>query len=376
MSERSFDTLQGAMPRLAGFAWEANKQKQVCWGTPNGNLAEASVKTGGAWELTALNAVSNAPLASLADVTGYAWPKGNSKQVCYTTEANAHIHEIYVTFGGSWKHADLTQLAGAPPCVGWNMSGYAWNMGGTKQVAYVGANDHIYELYVGVGHSWQHADLTQIAGAPAHSPGSPVCGYAWEKQGSKNVVYKSANGHVHHLHVGMGGSWQHEDLMQITGAPTASGVFVSGFAWEEGATQQVVYVSSDGHIHELYSDAPGFWAHADLTQVTGAPTGIATGSSYAAYAWPSGGTKQVAYLGSGGHVHELYVGVGGSWKHANLTAIAGGPEPDVSGFFSGYSWEAGKSKQVVYTTNDGHVHELYVGVGGSWKHAVLPGLTH
>ena len=161
MSERSFDTLQGAMPRLAGFAWEANKQKQVCWGTPNGNLAEASVKTGGAWELTALNAVSNAPLASLADVTGYAWPKGNSKQVCYTTEANAHIHEIYVTFGGSWKHADLTQLAGAPPCVGWNMSGYAWNMGGTKQVAYVGANDHIYELYVGVGHSWQHADLRE-----------------------------------------------------------------------------------------------------------------------------------------------------------------------------------------------------------------------
>ena len=28
--------------------------------------------------------------------------------------------------------------------------------------------------------------------------------------------------------------------------------------------------------------------------------------------------------------------------------------------FYGYSWEVGQSKQVVYRTADGHIHELYV----------------
>jgi hypothetical protein len=366
------------MPRLVGFAWEEAKEKGVCWGTPNGNLAEASVQSGGAWQLTALNAVSNAPLASLAGITAYSWP--SSKQVSYLTQADDHIHEIYFDFGGSqWKHADLTQLAGAPPCSYRVMSGYGWNKASTKQVAYVTADGHIHELYVGVGGSWKHADLTQITGAPSNA-GSLISGYSWENGDTKQVVYKDVNGHIHELYVGVGGSWKHADLTQLAGAPVASGHFLAGFAWEEDNTKQVTYVTNDGHIHELYVSAKTSWkwTHADLTIITGSPTGIAIGESFAAYAWPDGGTKQVAFLGSGCHIHELYVGVGGSWKHADLTQLAGAPDPDTSGYFSGYSWKAGKSKQVVYTTGDGHVHELYVQVGGlkQWKDFVLPGLTH
>ena len=32
---------------------------------------------------------------------------------------------------------------------------------------------------------------------------------------------------------------------------------------------------------------------------------------------------------------------------------------------TGYGWEAGQSKQIVFTTGDGHIHELYVNVGGA-----------
>jgi hypothetical protein len=147
----------------------------------------------------------------------------------------------------------------------------------------------------------------------------------------------------------------------------------------------VSYITEgDDHIHEIYFVFPDKnWKHADLTQITGAPTAIATGESIAAYAHPSGGTKQVAFLGSGGNVHELSVGIGKSWKHVNLTTKTGCPEPDVSGYFSSYFWGAYYSKQVVYTTNDGHVHELYVVSAENplnpwqqWKHFVLPGLTH
>jgi hypothetical protein len=31
----------------------------------------------------------------------------------------------------------------------------------------------------------------------------------------------------------------------------------------------------------------------------------------------------------------------------------------------GYAWEAGGSKQVVYVSNHGHIHELYVTLNGT-----------
>ena len=43
--------------------------------------------------------------------------------------------------------------------------------------------------------------------------------------------------------------------------------------------------------------------------------------------------------------------------------------------FYGYSWEVGQSKQVVYRTADGHIHELYVVKGGAWQHADLTAIT-
>src|SRR6266446_4092235 len=66
------------------------------------------------------------------------------------------------------------------------------------------------------------------------------------------------------------------------------------------------------------------------------------------YSWEAGKSKQVVYLTDRDRIHELYVGLGGSWQHANLTNIADAPLAFILG--NGYGWEAGKSKQVVYFT--------------------------
>jgi hypothetical protein len=100
----------------------------------------------------------------------------------------------------------------------------------------------------------------------------------------------------------------------------------------------------------------------DLTQITGAPP--ASGNTLAAYSWENGLSKQVVYLTGDGHVHELFVQAGGAWGHADLSALTGAPAA-AGNRLSAYSWEAGESKQVIYTTGDGHVHELYVYVGGA-----------
>jgi hypothetical protein len=95
----------------------------------------------------------------------------------------------------------------------------------------------------------------------------------------------------------------------------------------------------------------------------------------ATYAWEKGGTKQVVYRAADGHIHELFVAVGGSWSHADLTRMTGAPQPAPDTAFAGYEWEAGGSKQVVYLTADGHIHELFVAMGGSWSHADLTQMT-
>jgi hypothetical protein len=390
-------------------------------------------------------------LATLASAQPSA--AAGSKQVVYQTR-DGHIHELSMTIDGTWQHADLTQLTGAPPTGTrfWGEDdtspvGYAWNAGASKQVVYWGEDVHIHELYMRRGGSWQHADLTRITGAPIPvnergnpQPRGPLSAYAWETGKSKQVVYLTWDGHIHELYVQLDGNWHHADLTRIAGAPTAEAgftpcSFVSGYAWETGKSAQVAYITSNGDIHELYLQLGGNWRHADLTAVSGGwpidPDRIKNFECrFKGYAWEAGGSKQVAYqlvedrhsnfdligemyvrLGNrwffantslntneeqctlssayaweageskqvvckdirDAHILELYT-VGGAWQSADLTELTGAPTPITSQVL-GYSWEAGKSKQVVYTTRDGNIHELSIGLGGTWQHADLTELT-
>src|SRR5689334_3139708 len=97
---------------------------------------------------------------------------------------------------------------------------------------------------------------------------------------------------------------------------------------------------------------------------------------FAAYAWEKGNAKQVAYRARDGHIHELVVVRGGSWTHNNLTGdprfgLTGVPRPDPDTGFAGYEWDAGGTKQVVYTTSDGHIQELSASVDRGWGHTDL-----
>jgi len=57
------------------------------------------------------------------------------------------------------------------------------------------------------------------AAPPASTVSTAIAGYEWKAGGSKQVVFLTANGHIHELFVSVGGSWSHVDLTQMTGAP-------------------------------------------------------------------------------------------------------------------------------------------------------------
>lgn len=376
------------MALVSGYGWKAGSTKQVIFSksgfTPDGHIHEIYAREDGTWKHADLTQLTSAPAGPFtSDRIGYDWEAGGTKQVVYKRPNGApsdiyEIHELYARKGGTWKHVNLTALAGADLAYKGALAAYPWNAGGTKQVVYQGGNLHIKELYVATGGSWKPADLTQLAGAPVPMDDVVLVAFEWPAAVTKQVVYVD-QGVFHELFVEKGGSWKHANLTALTGAPPPQpGTDMCGFAWNAGGTKQVMYVSG-GHIHELYVEKGGTWKHADLTSLTGAPPFIDPSNvSFNAYAWEAGNAKQVVYVNqANNHIHELYVTKGGSWKHADLTQMAGAlPVAGTAGASPfGYEWVLGGSKHVVYPTGDGHIHELSASKSSGWMDTDLTALS-
>ena len=351
------------MKPLVGYEWPDGHTKQVAYIGQDHHVHELHVPVGGSWQHADLTNLAGAPKAINRFLVGFAWPEAGTKQVAYVSE-DGHIQELTVRIGESWQHADLNAITGAPPATQVT-AGYSWSQGRSKQIVFVGDDGHIHELSVVAGNSWIHADLTALTNSPLPSSRYMV-GYEWAEGSSKQVAYVSQDGHIHELYLQAGRGWQHADLSMLTNAPRAVDLMV-GYQWREGRCKQVTFVGEDGHVHELSVGTGQPWIHTDLTALTNAPlaTNVLTG-----YAWEQGHTKQVAYVGQDGYIHELFVEIGGRWQEANLTSLAHAPLTSITSM-DGYAWETGGSKQVAYVGNDGDIRELWVALGGNWQYADL-----
>jgi hypothetical protein len=127
----------------------------------------------------------------------------------------------------------------------------------------------------------------------------------------QHVIYLTGDGHVNELYFPIGGgSWVHNDLTSDTGAPPA--VAHSALAsWAHRNFQHVVFLTADGHVDELYFPiSGGSWALNDLS----ADTGALPVDRHALTSWADPNFQHVIFLTVDGHVHELYFPIGGgSW---------------------------------------------------------------
>jgi hypothetical protein len=67
------------------------------------------------------------------------------------------------------------------------------------------------------------------------------------------------DGDVYELAAGADKQWNSTDLTAVASAPLAAGSTLSGFAWETGRSKQVVYVGRDHHVHELALERNSVW---------------------------------------------------------------------------------------------------------------------
>jgi len=351
------------MKLLVGYEWPEGRSKQVTYISQDRHIRELVVGIGGTWQQADLTMLAGAPSAMNQFLVGYAWPEGGTKQVAYLGP-DGHIHELSVSVGGNWQCADLSAITGAPSAVQVT-TGYSCAAGHSKQVVFVGDDDHIHELVVEMDRPWRHVDLTTLTSAPI--PGSKcMVGYQWARGQCQQIAYVGQDGHIHELCLEAGKMWQHADLTALTNAPRATDLMV-GYEWPEGQCKQVAFVGEDHHIHELCLVAGNAWKHADLSALTNAPLAmdVLTG-----YAWSQGRMKQIAYVGQDGHIHELCGEIGETWRHVDLTEMAHAPIIPIASIV-GYAWSSNGSKQVAYVGNDGDIRELWMPLGGQWAYADL-----
>ncbi len=311
-----------------------------------------------------------------SNITVYEWPLNGTTHIAYETGDN-HIHEMAAGQDERWRDDDITRVAGGPELEDAIITGYIWPDGRTQQIAYASSisnNGHIHELVMLQDHSWSYEDLmAQPTGAPS-ADGFTLVGYASKAAGTKQVVYTGPDDHIHELSTGVTGMWRYTDLTQVTGSPLAESETLAAYAWETRRSRQVVYSSGDGHIQELMLEVGGTWSHTDLTDFAGAP--LADGSSLVGFAWEGGGTKQVIYTGNNGNIYELVAGPDNMWRYADLTSLTSSPLVDGTAL-AGYAWETGETKLIVYVGSDRHVHELMMDANGKgkWQHTDLTRLV-
>jgi hypothetical protein len=276
---------------------------------------------------------------------------------------NGHIFQLRWE-NNAWQHKDLTHEAGAPLAF-FEVRAYVHNAGHTQHVVYLGLNDQgvldnqVHELYADNSNKWQSNNLTTAV--PGGAPLALTTPTGYEFRQLQHVVYQGTDSHIYELWHDSNG-WHVNDL---TNAPAVAIGPLTARVFTSIATQNITFRGTGGaHIHELWWDNSGTWRHSDLTDASQAPLAAGEPTNYS---FLEQATQHINYLGTDGHVHELWWDYENGWQHNDLTYRTGAP---LGGLPSGYVFTDQVTQHVVYQGNEGLIHELWWDNSG-WHHNPL-----
>ncbi len=296
------------------------------------------------------------------------WYDDGDQHIVFLTP-HQHVYDLYSPLGAtgpSWQGQDLKAITPRAPAAVAGSALKSWIYSTGQHVVYVSSGGHVNELFCAMGTGpWVRTDLTTTAGAPLADLGSALV--TWVDSTYQYVVYLTSDGSVHELYYALAtGPWTDFDVSAMVGPNAAAGSALTGWA-----DQNIIFLTLDGHVHYLNFDLKiNQWATSDLTYSTDAPTAV-VGSALTSWVGGAEG-PHVVYLTQDGQVIELNLGVGlFGLASKDLTSVAGAPAAAPGSALT--SWLTSQKQHVVYLTPDGHVHELYqstssLGNGGPWMH--------
>jgi hypothetical protein len=301
------------------------------------------------WHANDLTQYTKAPSpAPGSALDGYQTSFNNQQHVNFIG-LDSHVHELF--YDNQWHHNDLTALAVAPAVgPGSTLDGYQTSFNNQQHVNFIGADNHVHELYF--DNTWHHNDLTSLAGAPAVASGSALDGYETSFNNQQHVNFIGVDNHVHELY--FDNTWHHNDLTSLAGAPAvAPGSALDGYETSFNNQQHVNFIGADNHVHELYFD--NTWHHNDLAALSQAPAAKPS-SPLDGYQTSYNNQQHVNFIGADNHVHELYFD--SQWHHNDLTALSGAPAAAGGSTLDGYQTTFNNQQHVNFIGTDNHVHEL------------------
>src|SRR3954452_8821841 len=147
------------------------------------------------------------PAVAAGEPIGYFTPSPlyDAGRVVYRG-ADGHVYELYLTpsQNGSWEFADLTAMTSAPVAAGEPAGYYTPSpLYDAARVVYRGADQHLYELYLTPSQNgtWAYADLTAMTSAPG-AAGEPAGYYTPSPlYDAARVAYRGADQHIYELYL-------------------------------------------------------------------------------------------------------------------------------------------------------------------------------
>jgi hypothetical protein len=288
---------------------------------------------------------------------------------------DGHIHERLHYPTGNWIHNDLTLLSGngVAPAPGSPLDAYAGPDDG-QHINFIGADGHVRELYITPGGQWVNNDLNQLSkGVPPH-PDTPLDGYI-DGDSGQHVNFIDTDHHVHELYIHPNAQWIDNDLTILSGngiAPRSNSPLDGYVDGDNG--QHVNFIGTDNHVHELYIHPNAQWINNDLTVLSGNDIAPSPDSSLCGYLGPDNG-QHINFIGTDNHVHELYIHPNAQWINNDLTDLSGnGTPPAANSPLCGY-WGSSNTQHVNFIGSDGHVRELYIHSNAQWINNDLTDLS-
>jgi hypothetical protein len=227
-------------------SWISNDDLQhVAYIGGDGHIYEAHWGAHEAWNFGDDTATSGAPNAVAGALTSWVSSSDNTQHVAYIG-GNNHVYELYLQPGDShWQYDDVTIAAGTSPNV-YPGALTSWIYGTYQHIAYIGSDNHVYDYFglIGARTDWKSNDATSDSQAPANAYGGALTSWVSSSDNTQHVAYIGGNNHVYHLFVHSGDShWQFEDVTVAANAiPTAVGGAVTSWMSRTDGLQHIGYI--------------------------------------------------------------------------------------------------------------------------------------
>src|SRR5262249_8050373 len=228
-----------------------------------------------------------------------------------------HIHDLHHNVTTGWSDMDVTansisgNTTNHQPVSGTALTGLLNPGGAAVSFYFLDANQHIHETYCHNDEIWYDNDFTTLFGLAAVAPGTPLVIYPGSGSLDMHLHYLGADQHIHDVYHNTTTGWAGSDVTanatrwQGYSDQPASNTPLTGLLNTGGAANSFYFLDPNQHIHETYAHNDEIWTDVDFVPVFG--LGLAApGSALVSYATPVPNHLHVHYVGASQHVHDMY----------------------------------------------------------------------